>query len=181
MWLKELILQSEFFKDKVMVRSTRNNNHDRYRSRISNLFQLYDENSDPESQAHNAKYLAVLISGYLEQSIKELLLHYASQGGNPQLSRYIEQTWPISKNMNANNIKTILHQFNTTWGDEFLTWLEESDIRKTNINSVVRWRNSIAHGQESNTTGVTLPSVRAAFSIITDLVLWIENKVAAPG
>ena len=158
-----------------MARRPRHNSHDRYKSRINNLLESYGADSNPESQAHNAKYLAVLVSGYLEQAVKELLLHYATQGTRSQISRYIEQTWPISKNMNVENIKTILDQFNTIWGEEFLDWLEEGLDRKNDINSIVRWRNSIAHGQEANTTGVTLFSVRNAFGTIKELVSFIES------
>lgn len=160
-----------------MVRRSRHNGHDKYKSRITSLFKLYDKVVDPEEQAHNAKYLAVLVSGYLEQAIKELLLHYTAQGTRSQVSRYIEKTWPISKNMKADNIETILNQFDSVWGDEFNTWLRGEDQRKSHINSIVEWRNSIAHGRESNTTGVTLVSVRTAFTTIVSLVSLIENMV----
>jgi hypothetical protein len=161
-----------------MATSSRHNGHDKYKSRITNLFNSYSKVSDPEEQAHNAKYLAVLVSGYLEQAIKELLLQYASKGSRSQISKYIEKTWPISKNMKADNIETILSQFDSTWGNEFQAWLRLDELRKGHINSIVEWRNSIAHGQESNTTGVTLVSVRSAFSTIRDLVSFIDNLVS---
>lgn len=160
-----------------MASRSRQSDHHRYESRITNLFQSFDTDSPPESQAHNAKYLAVLVSGYLEQAIKELLQHYVSQGARPQITRYIEETWPISRNMKTDNIETILRQFNITWSEEFSDWLDQDSSRKGNINSIVRWRNSIAHGQESNTNGVTLVSVRSAFSTVKDLVSWINAKL----
>ncbi|MFA0018846.1 HEPN domain-containing protein [Vibrio splendidus] len=161
-----------------MSRHSRHNSHDKYRSRIDDLLKSYvAEDSSPEAQAHNAKYLAVLVSGYLEQAVKELLLQYASQGSRRQISRYVEETWPISKNMNTENIKTILGQFNSNWSDNFLEWLKDKDDRKNDINSVVSWRNSIAHGQESKTNGVTLVSVRRAFSTISELVSFIDTLI----
>jgi hypothetical protein len=160
-----------------MAPRSRHQGHDKYKSRITYLFKLYAEDSNTETQADNAKYLAVLVSGYLEQAVKELLLHYAFQGARPQISKYIEETWPISRNMNTSNIDDILGQFNSTWSEDFLYWLTQGVNRKSNINSIVRWRNGIAHGQESNTTGVTLVSVRSAFSTIIDLVLFIDDKV----
>jgi hypothetical protein len=156
---------------------SRHKGHDKYKSRIVNLLESSDKDNNPESQAHSAKYLAVLVSGYLEQAIKELLLHYSSQGSRQQISRYIEETWPVSKNMTTVNIHTILHQFNEAWGDDFDDWLKQHEERKGHINAIVSWRNSISHGQESNTTGVTLVSVRAAFSSIKDLVSFIDTMV----
>ena len=164
-----------------MARTPRHNSHDRYKSRITSLFQSYGIDSTPESQAHNAKYLAVLVSGYLEQAIKELLLRYVPQGTRSQISRYIEETWPTSRNMSADNIEKVLNQFNTSWGQDFSVWLEEGVSRKNDINSIVRWRNSIAHGQESNTTGVTLVSVRNAFSTIKELVSFVEEILNREG
>jgi hypothetical protein len=160
-----------------MATRTRHKGHDKYKNRIIYLFKSYEKVQDLESQSHNAKYLAVLVSGYLEQAVKELLLHYASHGARPQISRYIEETWPTSRNMTVKNIVTILKQFNITWSENFLSWLEQKDDRQKNINSIVSWRNGIAHGQEWNTTGVTLVSVRIAFSTITDLVSFIEDMV----
>ncbi|GAC17492.1 HEPN domain-containing protein [Paraglaciecola arctica] len=161
-----------------MASHSRHAGHDKYKSRIDSLIKSYiAEDSSPESQAHSAKYLAVLVSGYLEQAIKELLLHYASKGARPQISRYIEETWPRSRNMNTKNINDILAQFNSKWSEEFSSWLEQEDNRKRNINSIVRWRNGIAHGQESNTTGVTLVSVRTAFTTIVGLVTLIDAMV----
>jgi hypothetical protein len=171
------MLQSEYLKGEIMASRPRHNSHDKYKQRITNLCNSYDKVKDPEEQAHNAKYLAVLVSGYLEQAIKELLLHYTSQGARSQISRYVEETWPISRNMKTENIKAILNQFDSEWGGGFEVWLGDDEIKKGHINSIVTWRNSIAHGQESNTHGVTLVSVRNAFSTVVDLVSFIEDKV----
>ena len=156
--------------------------HDKYKTRIESLINLYASQSknldiNIESHSHNAKYLAVLVSGYLEQAVKELLLGFASQGSRPQISRYIEETWPISRNMNTKSIQEILYQFNSSWAEKFINWLEEAENRKGDINSIVTWRNSIAHGQESNTTGVTLVSVKAKFVTVKSLIGFIEDTL----
>lgn len=160
-----------------MVKRARHRGHDKYKARINNMFASYGDVKDPETQANNAKYLAVLVSGYLEQAVKELLLHFASQGSREQVSRYIEATWPISRNMTDQNISSILGQFNDNWKTSFEDWLKENDDRKSHINSIVSWRNYIAHGQESNTTGVTMSSVKNAFATIMDTVTFIETLI----
>lgn len=161
-----------------MSTHSRHQSHDKYKTRIVTLLKTYvEEDSSPESQSHNAKYLAVLVSGYLEQAIKELLLDYASKRAEPQVSRYLEKSWPRSKNMNAENIGSILHRFNTTWSEQFTNWLSEKENRKGDINSIVDWRNSIAHGQEAKTNGVTLVSVRTKFVTVRDLVSLVDDMV----
>lgn len=159
-----------------MSNRSRNRGHHQYKSRITHLFKFY-EDSEPEAQAHNAKYLAVLVSGYLEQAVKEMLLHYTSEGARAQISKYVEKTWPISRNMKVDSIEAILNQFESKWGEEFQAWVKGDDKRRGHINSIVEWRNSIAHGQESNTHGVTLVSVRAAFSTVVGLVALLENMI----
>jgi len=160
-----------------MMRRSRHNGHDQYKSRITYLFKSYheDEGSSPETQAHSAKYLAVLVSGYLEQAIKEILLDYSTSGSRAQISRYIAETWPSSQNMSTKNIKTLLKKFDTKWSDDFSSWLDEEANRKGDINSIISWRNSIAHGQESNTTGVTLVSVKDKFLTVQSLVVFLES------
>jgi len=165
-----------------MSSHSRHNTHDKYRSRLDNLLKSYvekdkDVDTDPESQAHVAKYLAILVSGYLEQAIKELLFDYVQQGARPQVTSYVKKTWPSSKNMKTDNIKSILQQFNSTWAEEFADWLIQEENRKGDINTIVEWRNRIAHGQESNTNGVTLYSVGAKFATARNLVSLIESMV----
>jgi hypothetical protein len=172
---KGLIPQLKYLKGKIMATRSRHKGHDQYKSRIIHLFKLYAENSNTETQSDNAKYLAVLVSGYLEQAIKEILLHYSTSKSTIEISKYLRDTWPTSKNMNTTNIESILNKFNEKWSTEFSEWL--NDTRKGDINSIIKWRNFIAHGQESNTTGVTLVSVKEKFTTIKDLVSLIENMV----
>ncbi|MEI6896593.1 MAG: HEPN domain-containing protein [Psychromonas sp.] len=170
-----------------MASRSQHQGHDKYKSRIIHLFKLYAEDINTETQADNAKYLAVLVSGYLEQAIKEILLQYASSISAKPISKYIKETWPTSKNMTATNIESILEQFNEGWSKEFSDWLKvtkkregrgnRKEDRKGDINSIVKWRNYIAHGQESKTTGVTLVSVKEKFITIKDLVSLIETMV----
>lgn len=178
-----------------MYKNSRHHGHDRYRSRILHLFSLYEKNSNTEKQAEDAKYLAVLVSGYLEQAIKEILLQYSVSTSGTSVAKYIKDSWPSSKNMNTKNIEEILKQFNERWAQEFNNWLNTSDTnseddsarkkrrstvltdRKSDINSIISWRNYIAHGQESKTTNVTLVSVKDKFETINKLVVFMENLI----
>lgn len=134
-----------------------------------------DVSSSIEGQAQWAKYVCVLVSGYMEQAIKEILLSYSSQKSAPTVNRYIEKTWPSSRNMNVAAIEDTLAKFDPSWGESFHAWLDSSLERKATINNIVAWRNNIAHGNESNTTGVTMSSVKSGFACACKLVEFIEN------
>lgn len=148
---------------------------DSYRARLNELAQRSPE--DSEDQAHWAKYLSVLISGYLEQSIKDVLFEYTAAYQAIRLGKYIEDTWPKSRGMKTSNILLILKQFDESWGESFLAWLNDNDQYKDKINSLIQNRHDIAHGKEANTTNVTLPSARTKLEIAFDLVDFLENLI----
>lgn len=156
----------------------------RYRKRIEFLLSSPTINQEygnvsPETLAHWAKYVCVLVSGYMEQSIKEILLTHSNEKAAPSISRYVENSWPNSKNMKCDSIGEILGHFDIRWKSNFETWLAEDEQRKQCINNIVTWRNSIAHGNESNTTGVTINSVSNCFKCACALIAFIENTVTA--
>ena len=153
---------------------------DIYKTRISNIIRQLDDSEDlffenSEMLAHFAKYLSVLISGYIEQSLKDIFFEYAKSKSAPEIISYIEKTWPISRNMKTENIKQILGQFNRTWELEFTEWLDEP--KSASINNLIGWRNSIAHGQEQKANAVTLPTIKENFITAKELVCWCEELV----
>lgn len=155
----------------------------RYRDRIKDLLKKEistagDPGLESELQAHWAKYTCVLISGYLEQAIKEILLEHVATNSQSKVKRYVEKSWPRSKNMEAEAISKILGQFDDSWGEKFADWVKQ-DEHKKEINEIIKWRNDIAHGNEANTNNVTRGSVASKFKVACGLVDFIEGLPAA--
>lgn len=146
-----------------------------YRARLERLAEKQPDN--PEEQADWAKYICVLVSGFIEQAVKEILLEFAQRHEVNRLQSYIEGTWPESRNMKTSNIKEILTHFDQTWGARFDEWLKNKDQYKSEINSLIASRNDIAHGKEANTTNVTLRSTKNRLKIALELVEFIEDLV----
>ena len=130
-----------------------------------------------ELQSHWAKYLCVLVSGYLEQSIREIMVEYASNKSSQIITRYIDNSWPNSRNMSYGNILDILQKFESGWHEVFEKWINDKEERKGDINSLISWRNDISHGKESNTTGITIVSVKNKFNTACNLIDLIETTV----
>lgn len=152
-----------------------------YRKRIEKLVCTPPMSPDPddlgyeaEVQAHWAKYTCVLISGFIEQAVKEIILEHASSAYSSRVSNYVECTWPSSKNMRCNAIRDLLGCFDDNWKTSFEKWLCD-DERVKEINEIVSWRNHIAHGNEANTNNVTLNSVGNKFRVACDLVDFVEE------
>lgn len=146
-----------------------------YKARLEKLAQKTPD--EPEDQADWAKYLSVLVSGYLEQALKEILLEFAGRHEANRLQQYIAGTWPESRNMKTANIKEILNHFDQGWAARFDEWIVTGDQYKSEINSLIASRNDIAHGKEANTTNVTLRSTRNRLRIALELVEFLETLI----
>lgn len=146
-----------------------------YRARLEELARKTPE--EPEEQADWAKYLSVLVSGYLEQALKEILLEFAGRHDANRLQQYIAGTWPESRNMKTANIKEILNHFDQGWATRFDEWIAAGDQYKSELNSLIASRNDIAHGKEANTTNVTLRSTRNRLRIALELVGFLEGII----
>ncbi|MBD0865935.1 MAG: hypothetical protein GDA36_10225 [Rhodobacteraceae bacterium] len=76
--------------------------------------------------------------------------------------------------MKCENITKILNNLDKMWSSEFDIWIRLYE-RKKEINETIEWRNRIAHGEESNTTNVTLHSISNKFRIACKLVDFLEK------
>ena len=100
---------------------------------------------DPELQSDFAKYLCVLVSGYIERAMVELVLEHVRGKGAPTLLRFVEQRTRTFTNANTSRIQELLGSFDPTWRQQ----LEENvlvDEWKDAVDSVISLRNIIAHG-----------------------------------
>lgn len=151
----------------------------RYRDRIKRMLKDVPISAgqgfagEVQVQSHWAKYICVLISGYIEQSLKEIFLEHAAGRSPTRSSNYIRETWPNSRNMKSDAIDELAGCFDQKWSKDFNVWLGEKD-RKKEINEIVSWRNNIAHGKEAATNNVTLKSINTKFKIACDLVDFFE-------
>ena len=129
---------------------------------------------EPENDAHWAKYICVLISGFIEQAVREIVLEHASGKCGPRIYKYIDGTWPKSRNMQCDTIQLILANLDDAWSKKFDDWVRQRQ-RKKEINEIIIWRNRIAHGEESNTNNVTLKSVSDKFKIACGVIDFLEE------
>jgi hypothetical protein len=138
------------------------------------------EPEEPEDQSHWAKYLTVLISGYLEQSVKEVFLELSASYETTRLEQYIDNTWPKSRSMRSSVVQEILESFDEGWRQSFDGWLSDRENYKSELNSLIQGRYDVAHGKEANTNNITLGSARRRMEIAFELIEFLENLVLPP-
>lgn len=123
----------------------------RMKQRLDATFKRIDS-IDPDSlelRSDFAKYLCVLVSGYLERAITQIVQEYACKHGTTELCKFVEAK---TRRLNAKpeEIKRLLGYFSKEWRQEIEKFLAED--RKAAIDSVVNNRHKIAHGFDSGIT-----------------------------
>ncbi|MBA3017259.1 hypothetical protein KKG29_05755 [Patescibacteria group bacterium] len=137
----------------------------RSRNRLEATFKRISEIESPELQADFAKYLCILVSGYLEKSISQCTLIYANRSGTPQLERFIEKSTRRFTNANSEKILSLLGSFDPQWRSQLEVFLV--DEKKDAVDSVVDLRNNIAHGKSP---GITFHRIQNYFEDVIKVV-----------
>ncbi len=86
----------------------------------------------------------MLVAGYLEKAVAELLLQHARASGTPTLQRFVERGTRRFTNPNAEKLKALLGSFDAAWQSDLESFLV--DEVKAAVDSVVALRNQVSHG-----------------------------------
>ena len=129
-----------------------------------------ESKADPEPLAWLARFLVVRSSGYVEQSVNELLREYvACRSGGPVRSfanSWLERT----KNPNPDALATLVGRFDAAMQVEFGEYLDEQDQRlRRELNFLVDRRNRIAHGLNE---GIGAARALALADVAVEIVDW---------
>ena len=118
---------------------------DSQRKRLDSMFERSkDLPDDPEIKAHWAKYLCVLVCGFLENSVEICLSEYCKQRSNIQIQNYVRSQLYYFQNPKMDEIQKLFGVFSRQWQErlEIECKGELSDA----VNSIVGNRHKIAHG-----------------------------------
>lgn len=125
------------------------------KQRLENTFKLKGEFlEDFELQAHWARYLCVLTSGFLESSVRHLLGSYARRQAGPSVANYVEYHLNSFQNPKSEKIVEIFKVFNPLWELRIRQFIDGE--RKDAIDSIVNNRHQIAHGRNAGISYVTI-------------------------
>lgn len=126
--------------------------------------------NDPELLADHAKYLCVLVSGFIEKSLSEVVLEHARRVGAPSLQRFVEANTGRFTNANSERVLQLLATFDPEWRREIEGVLV--DEYKDAFDSVVSLRHRIAHG---SSVGVTFVRMKDYFAAIVEVIEKIQR------
>ncbi|MFM2064443.1 MAG: hypothetical protein RLZZ507_4114 [Cyanobacteriota bacterium] len=149
-----------------------------HRQKIDNHFKKATSFTDPEIQSEWSKYLCILVSGLLEESLRVLLEKYCQNKASPSIQNFVTKQIENITNCKTEKIKRILGEFSPTWESEFTTKIQAqsniTDEIKNSIDSVITNRHKIAHGKSIgmsyNNVSNWYKNVKKAVEILEEII-----------
>ena len=121
--------------------------------------------SDPELLSDFARYLCVLISGFLEQAVIELLLEHVRNQASPSIQQHVERRLRQFTNANVQKLLDLFGGFDPDWRLKLEAYLV--DEHKDAVNGIVDLKNTISHGKFA---GVTLVRAKDYYGRVNRVV-----------
>jgi len=141
-----------------------------YKKRLDALFDKVKEIQDIELQSEWAKYLCVLVSGFLEVSIRAIYTEYTRNKAHRNVANFVSSRLSGFQNPNMDMIFQRAGAFNQDWRKE----LESIDDElKASINSIVTLRNKIAHGDDVD---LTYRRIKEYYQNAIKVLQFMENQ-----
>ena len=127
----------------------------KHKQKIDALFDKAKQlDSDPEIMSHRARYLCVIVSGFVEASVRTLIREYVSKRADQDISKYVAKRMSSFTNAKMPRIIELVGEFNTSHKVTLENALSQEII--DHVNSIVQNRHVISHGDDVGITIVTL-------------------------
>ena len=141
------------------------------KDRLDHLFSQVNEISDLRLQAHWARYLCILVSGFIETSTRSILVEYTRIHSSPNVTSYIEKQLEYRTNLNMQRLLELLGAFNSEWRTKLDSSVTEE--MKATIDGIVANRNLIAHGEN---VGISFVRIRDCYQNAIAVIELIEEQ-----
>jgi len=115
------------------------------KQRLDELFKAAGSFSDAEMQSHWSRYLCVLVSGFLENSVELCLSEYSRRVTNVVVSNFVSAKLRGFQNPKMSAILELFGSFNPDWRTQ-LDLATQGQLSDS-VNSIVGNRHKIAHGE----------------------------------
>ncbi len=121
--------------------------------------------SDIELQSEFARYLCILVSGFLEKAIQELAMECCRRMASGAARSFAIAQLDRSRNPSVDAMVTFVGSFSPQWRDSLEAFLTEE--RRDAIGSIVSLRNDAAHG---GSAGITYARVSEYYTRVRETV-----------
>ena len=146
----------------------------RQKQRLDSLFQSTQgaSSNDLTLQSHWARYLCILVAGFLENALKEIYSEYIKSKASKPIVDYAVHHLMSLQNPKAQRFLDLAGSFQREWRKELEEFISEKG-RKDAIDSIMKNRHEIAHGKD---TGITIARIKTYFDLSIEVVEFIESQ-----
>ena len=138
------------------------------KQRLDQLFKAARTLTDLEIQSHWSRYLCVLVSGFLENSVELCLTEYSRRGSNQAVSNFVSFKLRGFQNPKMGSIVELFGAFNPEWRTQIETATQGK--LSDSINSIVGNRHKIAHGESVSLSLGALASYYEDATLVVELL-----------
>jgi len=143
----------------------------RYKDRLDYLFaQVAAFNNNVELQSHWARYLCILVSGFIETSVIVIYSEYVKQKSHAYVTNYVSSRLERFTNPKMEDILELAGKFSSDWRQQLE--ITTTDEQKAAVDSIVANRNRIAHGAN---VGISYDRVSKYYKNIVKVIQTIED------
>lgn len=129
---------------------------------------------DDELRSHLTKYICVLCSGFIENSIYHTFSDIADSTCPPSVVlTYAKSELYKIQNANSEKIRALAKSFNPDWHDLLRDFLQEEN-RGAAINYILKDRHNIAHGRDSD---ITIIKLEEYLKKTVEVIKFIEDEL----
>jgi hypothetical protein len=144
----------------------------RYKQRLDNLFNKISAFSeDQELQSHWARYLCILVSGFLENSVREIYSEYVKNNAAPYIANFVEGRLDDFQNAKREKILQLTKLFSPEW-ESNLRNSTEGEL-KAAVDSIIINRHKIAHGED---VGISYVRIKDYYQNAVKVVELLEKQ-----
>jgi hypothetical protein len=126
---------------------------------------------DPELIAHWSRYLCVLVSGFVEASVRTIVADYVNSRSAPEVAHFAGQRLRSFINAKMEKILDLVGEFGTDYRTR-LEQIVEGELKDA-VDSVVSNRHQIAHGQD---VGIGFGTVTKYYERVVKAIDAIEKE-----
>lgn len=127
--------------------------------------------ADTYLQSHWASYLCILVSGFLETSVRIIYREYAKDKATEQVANFVVRKLEDFQNPKMEKILQLTGLFSTEWANDLR--IETEGELKDAVDSIANNRNKIAHG---DSVGISYSQIKSYYERAIKVIELIENQ-----
>jgi hypothetical protein len=128
--------------------------------------------SNLELQGHWARYLCILVAGFLENALVEVYSDYTTKTSAPSVAKFTITALSRIQNPNATRFVETARAFNDQWATDLSIFLDQNG-RRDAVDGIMANRHLIAHGR---TSGISVVRVQDYLKKCVEVVAFIEGQ-----